>query len=81
MTPTMATIIGSIISGLVALFVASIQHSKTTALIEYRIDQLEKKVDDSNHVKERTAINERDIKTSFSRIDELRNDVNRLLCK
>lgn len=78
MTPAIATVIGSIVSGLVALFVASIQHSKTSALIEYRLDQLEKKVDESNHVKERTVVVERDLKTAFNRIDELRDDIKSL---
>ena len=39
---------GYVISGLVALYVASKQHSKTTALLEYRLEQLEKKMDKHN---------------------------------
>lgn len=46
-------LIGYVISGSVALFVASVQHSKTTTLLEYRLQQLEKKVDAHNNFMER----------------------------
>ena len=75
MTTAVATVIGSLISGLVALVVASIQHNKTSALMAYRLDQLEKKMDKHNQVIERVTILERDNKTAFNRIDELRADI------
>lgn len=71
----LATIISSIITGLVALVVASIQHNKTAALMGYRLDVLEKKMDKHNQLQDRMIIQERDMKTVFSRIDELRSDV------
>lgn len=43
-------------------------------LSTYRIEQLEKKVEKHNQVIERTAILERDLKTAFRYIDELRED-------
>lgn len=43
-------------------------------LTMYRIEQLEKKVDKHNSMIERTAVLERDVKTAFNRIDELRED-------
>lgn len=49
-------LLGYIISGVVALIVASLQHSKTSALIEYRLEQLEKKVDKHNNFMERLAL-------------------------
>lgn len=49
-------LIGYVISGAVALIVATFQHSKTTALIEYRLEQLEKKVDKHNNFMERLAL-------------------------
>ena len=52
----MVQLLGYIISGVVALVVASIQHSKVSALIEYRLEQLEKKVDKHNNVVERLTI-------------------------
>lgn len=71
----LATIISSVITGLVALVVASIQHNKTAALMGYRLDVLEKKMDKHNQLQDRMIIQERDMKTVFNRIDELRSDV------
>jgi len=57
MTPavltTIGTIIGALISGAVSLLVASWQHNKSIAVIEYRLEELEKKVDKHNNVVER----------------------------
>lgn len=44
-------------------------------LTVYRIQQLEKKVDKHNCVIERTAVLERDIKTAFRLLDEIREEV------
>ena len=75
MTTAVATVIGSLASGLVALVVASIQHNKTSALVAYRLDLLEKKMDKHNQVIERVTILERDSKTTFNKLDELRTDI------
>lgn len=48
---------------------------QTRRLIAYRIEQLEKKVDKHNSVIERVVSLERDSKTVFNRIDELRADM------
>lgn len=45
---SLSTIIGAVISGIVALVVAGKQHDKTIALIEYRLKELEKKQDAHN---------------------------------
>lgn len=74
-TPAIATIIGALISGIVSLVVSSHQHSKSMAVIEYRIQELEKKMDKHNNLIERMAIVERDLKTAFNRIDENREDI------
>lgn len=50
---TIGTVIGAFISGAVSLAVASWQHNKSIALIEYRLEQLEEKVDKHNNVVER----------------------------
>ena len=50
---TLGTMIGALISGAVSLAVASWQHNKSIALIEYRLAQLEEKVDKHNNVVER----------------------------
>lgn len=74
--------IGEIIVAVLALIgtlVGSILASnKTQALIGYRLDQLEIKVEKHNQVIERTAILERDLKTAFNKIDELKTDVREL---
>lgn len=41
-------------------------------LTNYRIEQLEKKVDAHNNLVERTAVIERDLQTAWKRIDELK---------
>ena len=49
----MIQLAGYLISGLISLAVASIQHNKTAALLEYRLEQLEKKQDKHNNLMER----------------------------
>ena len=75
MTPALitaiSTVVGAIISGIVALVVSSRQHSKTVALIEYRLDQLEKKQDKHNQLIERMTLAEEKIKVANHRIDDL----------
>ena len=54
------TTIGAIISAIVALNVADKQYDKTTALVEYRLKELEEKVDKHNKLVERmTAVEAR----------------------
>lgn len=61
----METVISALITGLVAIVVNIIsnktQHEKTQALIEYRLKQLEEKVDKHNNVIERTYALEKDV--------------------
>lgn len=47
----------------------------STKLSNYRIEQLEKKVEKHNSVVERTTILERDIKTVWHSIDEIKEDL------
>ena len=47
----------------------------STKLSNYRIEQLEKKVEKHNSVVERTTILERDIKTVWHSIDEIKEDM------
>lgn len=53
MVTAIATIIGAVISGAVSLIVSEWQHSKTIALVEYRLGELEKKVDKHNQLADR----------------------------
>lgn len=57
MTTAIATVIGSVISGLVAIYVCTVQNDKTMALVIYRLEQLEHKVEAHNNLVERmTAV-------------------------
>ena len=47
----------------------------STKLTNYRIGQLEKKVEKHNSVVERTAVIERDLKSVWHNIDEIREEV------
>lgn len=53
---------GYVVSGVVALLVASKQHSKTTALLEYRLQKLEEAVNKHNNLVERMTAVETQIK-------------------
>ncbi|HOQ08336.1 MAG TPA: hypothetical protein PLP87_11125 [Clostridiales bacterium] len=48
---------------------------KSTALISYRIEQLEKKVEKHNNIIERTYLLEEKMKVANHRIDDLENAV------
>lgn len=66
-----ATVVGAIISGIVALIVSGKQHDKTIALVEYRLNQLEAKVTKHNNLVERMTLAEEKIKVANHRIDDL----------
>lgn len=73
-----STVIGAIISGIVALVVSGRQSNKTIALVEYRLDQLEKKVDKHNNLvkrmyeaEEALKVQEEKIKVANHRIEDL----------
>lgn len=69
----------TIIVGVLALagtiFGSWITGNKTTALILYRLDALERKVEKHNSIVERTYKTERDLATAFVKIDELKEDL------
>lgn len=78
----METVLAAIISGAVTLIVCMVnnhaQAEKTRALIDYRLTELEKKVDKHNHLVERTYHLETDmevvheqIKVANHRIEDL----------
>lgn len=66
-----STVVGAIISGIVALVVSSKQHDKTIALVEYRLGELEKKQDKHNNLIERITLAEEKIKVANHRIEDL----------
>lgn len=86
MTPAVitaiSTIIGAVISGVVSLIVSSIQHNKTIAVIEVKVDELQKRVDKHNNTIERvyelerlTDVHEEKLKVANHRIDDLEDTV------
>lgn len=74
----MGEIIVAVLALIGSVIGSALANNKTQALIGYRIDELEKKVERHNQVVERTVVLERDVKTAFNRIDEVRNDVKEL---
>lgn len=73
----MDTIIVATISLIGTLAGSYFANSKTTALLSYRMEQLEKKVEKHNQVVERTYKIEKDLNTAFMRIDELKEDIHK----
>ena len=79
----MATIISACISAGVTLVVCLIQQEKTRALMEYKLDELTKRVDKHNntiertyHLEEQMAIQEEKMKVANHRISDLEERVN-----
>ena len=73
-----ATIIGAAVAALASIVVSWINNKKQTALIAYRLEQLEKKVEKHNNLVERTyrleemaAVHEEKLKVAGHRIDDL----------
>lgn len=71
----MDTVIVAFISLLGTLAGSYFANSKATALLSYRMEQLEKKVEKHNQVVERTYKIEKDLNTAFIRIDELKEEM------
>ena len=53
MMDIVTAVAGPLISGLVALYVCTVQNDKIVALIQYRLEQLEAKVDQHNKLGDR----------------------------
>ena len=61
-----------------SLLVALIRIIMNNRVLGYKVDELKKQVEKHNNLIERTAVVERDLKTAFSRIDDMRDDITRL---
>jgi outer membrane murein-binding lipoprotein Lpp len=68
-------LIGPIVTALVAGMTAYAAMSARLARIEQKVDDLAKDVQRHNHVVERTAVLERDVKTVWGKYDELHEEV------
>lgn len=53
MIDIITSVAGPLISGLVALYVCTVQNDKIVTLIQYRLEQLENKVDQHNKLGDR----------------------------
>lgn len=71
----MDTIIVAAISLIGTLAGSYFANSKTIALLSYRLEQLERKMEKHNSVVERTFQLENNMQTAFSRIDEIRGEL------
>lgn len=66
-------------TGMIIYLVGTVSSVLLSAnLTKYRIEQLEKKVEKHNQVVERTAILERDLKSCWRNIDEIKEDIVRI---
>jgi len=72
------TVFLKIIEVVAPLLVALVSVYLSNQLIAYRIDQLEKKVEQHNKVVERVALLEQDNNAQWKRIDELKAEVNKV---
>lgn len=73
-----ATILVAVISLIGTLVGSFLANSKNSALIAYRLEELEKRVQKHNNIVERLAIVERDIKTAYRRLDEDHEEIKEL---
>ena len=71
MSTAWATIIGAAVAAAASILVSYINNKKQTALIAYRLEQLEKKVEKHNNLVERMTIAEERMKEDGRRISEL----------
>ena len=70
-TMAAVAILSPLLSGGAAIIVATLNNSATKKLIEYKLEELTKKVDKHNNVIERTCILEEQVKVANHRIDDL----------
>lgn len=84
-----ATIVSSIITGIVAIIVCAIsnavqaesnkeQSNKVIALIEYRLNELSDKVEKHNGMLERFGSIEQSLSTLWKRVDEIKDELEKL---
>jgi len=71
MGTAMASILGALIGAAASIVVCIINNNKQNALIAYRLEQLERKVEKHNNLVERMTIVEQQIKVANHRIDDL----------
>ena len=65
----------ALISSGSSLIVAGASIYANNRVLGFKVDELAKKVEKHNNLIERTAVLERDLKTNWTRVDELRAEV------
>lgn len=78
MSTAMATIIGAAIGAVASIIVCVINNNKQNALMFFRLQELEKKVEKHNnlvertyHLEEQTSVQDEKIRVANKRIDDL----------
>lgn len=73
------TVLVALISGLCvgvpSVLATMMSNNKSNALMNYRIDELSKKVEKHNNVVERMALQEKETQTIWKRIDEIKKEI------
>lgn len=72
------TIISACFTALVSGITVYVSLSNRMAITETKIDTLTKRVEKHNQIVERTYIVERDIKTAFKQLEEIKADIHTL---
>lgn len=68
----------AVMSSLSSLLVAIVSVIANNRVLGFKVDELKKQVEKHNGLVERMAVVERDLKTSFNRIDEQRQEIREL---
>lgn len=68
----------SVLIAIISALPAIVAIITSNRIISYKIDALEKKQEKFNNLIERTFIVERDVKTAFNQIQDIKGDVTRL---
>ncbi len=71
-------IIVALITSISTLIVAIVSIIMSNRLISFKVDDLTKKVEKHNNLVERIAVLERDSKTAFNQLAEVKGDINRV---
>lgn len=69
--PIVVALIGGLCTAVPSLIATVVLNNKATAIMQYQINDLAKKVEKHNNVVERMAVAENSIKSAHHRIDEL----------
>ena len=77
-TPELITALAAVAVAISTLIGTIFSNNKTLALLGQRLDQIERKVGEHNHLEARSIAQEEQMKTVFNNISELKADLKRL---